>query len=151
MFKIEGKPFNIVIVQCYAPTQDHSDEEIGEYYNEIQECLKLVKSTDVLVVMGDWNAKVGKEETGHITSKFGLGDRNLRGERLIQFCQEENLIVTNTFYQHHKRSTVADPEGGPGGPWPPPQTIRIQHAKINDNIVNTKYSMQTLSTTVCFT
>ena len=65
--------------------------------------MKLVKSTDVLVVMGDWNTKVGKEETGHITAKFGLGDRNLRGERLIQFCQEENLIVTNTFYQHHKR------------------------------------------------
>ena len=53
--------------------------------------------------MGDWNAKVGKEETAHITGKFGLGDRNLRRERLIQFCQEENLIVTNTFYQHHKR------------------------------------------------
>ena len=74
MLKIEGKPFNVVIVQCYAPTKDHSDEEIEEYYNEIQECLKLVKSTDVLVVMGDWNAKVGKEETGHITGKFGLGD-----------------------------------------------------------------------------
>ena len=103
MLKIEGKPFNVVIVQCYAPTQDHSDEVIEEYYNEIQECLKLVKSTDDLIVMGDWNAKVGKEETAHITGKFGLGDRNLRGERLIQFCQEENLIVTNTFYQHHKR------------------------------------------------
>ena len=103
MLKIEGKPFTVVIVQCYAPTQDHGDEEIKEYYNEIHKCLKLVKSTDVLVVMGDWNAKVGKEETGHTTGKFGLGDRNLRGESLIQFCQKETLIATNTFYQHHKR------------------------------------------------
>ena len=98
MLKIEGKPFNVVIVRCYAPTQDHSDEVIEEYYNEIQACLKLVKSTDVLIVMGDWNAKVGKEETAHITGKFGLGDRNLRGERLIQFCQEENLIVTKALF-----------------------------------------------------
>ena len=65
--------------------------------------MKLVKSTDVLILIGDWNAKVGNEESGHITGKCGLGDRNLRGGRLIQFCQEENLVVTNTFYQHHIR------------------------------------------------
>ena len=99
MLKLEGKPFNVVIIQVYAPTADHNNEEVEEFYQQVSECLEEVKSTDVLVVMGDFNAKVGTEAT-EVSGQFGLGEKNERGERLIQFCQEEKLIVTNTMFQH---------------------------------------------------
>ena len=103
MLKIRAKPFDIAIIQSYAPTTSHSDEEVEEHYEEIQRMLKQVKSTDVLMVMGDFNAKVGSEAQQDTVGRFGLGERNERGDRLLHFCIENNLVVINTFFQHPKR------------------------------------------------
>ena len=103
LLKLRAKPFNISIIQTYAPTCSHSDEEIEAHYQEIEMMLKEVKSTDVLIILGDFNAKIGKESFENITGNFGLGKRNERGDRLIQFCIENNMIVSNTFFQQPKR------------------------------------------------
>ena len=101
--KIKGAPFNMSILQTYAPTADHTDEEIEEYYEEVSRTIKTVKSDEILIVMGDMNAKVGKGSFEKITGNHGLGTRNERGERLIQFCSEERLSIVNTFFKHPNR------------------------------------------------
>ena len=83
--KFLAKPFNINIIQVYAPTQDHSDAEIEVFYEEIEKALKFAKSNDVLCVMGDLNAKVGSEPFKSIVGKYRSGEKNGRGERLIEF------------------------------------------------------------------
>ncbi|RUS89973.1 hypothetical protein EGW08_002240 [Elysia chlorotica] len=99
LIKLCGQPFNISIIQTYAPTSDYSDDEIEEYYEEIQTVLRHVKSTDVLIIMGDFNAKVGKGKEGDTVGNYGLGERNERGQRLIHFCVENDLMIANTFFQ----------------------------------------------------
>ena len=113
MIKLQGKPFNISIIQIYAPTQDQEDEEIELFYDETQTAIKNVKTDDMLCVMGDLNAKVGKERTTDITGRYGLGTRNKRGERLIEFCQQNELIITNTYFKQHPRKlyTWKSPDG----------------------------------------
>ena len=113
MIKLQRKPFNISIIQIYAPTQDHEDEEIELFYDEIQTAIKNVKADDILCVMGDLNAKVGKERTTDITGQYGLGTRNKRGERLIEICQQNKLIITNTYFKQHPRKlyTWKSPDG----------------------------------------
>ena len=101
--KFKGAPFNMSILQTYAPTSDYSEEEIEEYYEEVNKTLKTVKSDEILIVMGDLNAKVGKEKYETIVGNHGLGKRNERGERLIQFCNETNLSIMNTFFQQPDR------------------------------------------------
>lgn len=103
LLKIRAKPFNIAIIQTYAPTTDYSEQDIEIYYEELQKVIKEVKSTEILIIMGDFNAKVGNGKQEDIVGGFGLGKQNERGERLFQFCHENNLIVTNTFFQQHPR------------------------------------------------
>ena len=100
MMKLEAKPFNINVMQVYAPTQDHDGEEIEMFYQEIQNGIKYAKSDEVICIMGDLNAKVGDERHSNIVGMHGLGGRNERGERLIQFCQENKLIIANTSFQY---------------------------------------------------
>lgn len=102
LLKLKSKPFDISFIQIYAPTADHSDDEVEEFYDALNLAIKQTKSTDVLFVMGDFNAKVGSVHN-NIVGKFGLGDRNERGTRLIQFCEENKLVVTNTWHQHPLR------------------------------------------------
>lgn len=103
LMKLHAQPFNIAILQLYAPTQDYSDEDLEQFYEEISQVLKQVKSTDVLIVMGDLNAKVGSDKNNKIVGQYGLGRKNERGDRLIQFCTENKLVIANTFYQHPRR------------------------------------------------
>ena len=103
MIKLQGKPFNINIIQIYAPTKDHEDEEIELLYDEIQTEIKKLKTDDLLCVMGDLNAKVGKEKATDMTGQYGLGTRNKRGERLIEFFQRNELIITNIYFKQHPR------------------------------------------------
>ena len=103
MLKLKAKPFDIAIIQTYAPTSSHSDDEIEEHYEEINKMLKEVKSTDVLIIAGDFNAKIGKGSYQDLVGNYGLGDRNPRGDRLLQFSIEKNLVVTNTTFQHPNR------------------------------------------------
>ena len=99
MVKLQGKPFNINILQTYAPTQDHNDEDIEQFYEEIQQAINQAKSDEIICMMGDMNAKVGSISHSNIVGNFGLGDKNDRGERLIQFCKQNQLIITNTWFQ----------------------------------------------------
>ena len=110
---IQGKPFNITIIQVYAPTSNTEEAEIEQFYEDLQDLLELTPKKDVLFIIGDWNAKVGSQETPGVTSKFGLGIWNEAGQRLIEFCQENALVIANTLFQQHKRRlyTWTLPEG----------------------------------------
>ena len=99
----QGKPFNITVIQVYAPTSNTDEAEVERFYEDLQDLLELTPKKDVLFIIGDWNAKVGSQETPGVTGKFGLGIGNEAGQRLIEFCQENALLIANTLFQHHKR------------------------------------------------
>ena len=103
LVKLAGKPFNIAIVQAYAPTGDHTDEDIEKFYQDIEKACREVKSTDVLIVMGDMNAKIGNGKVDGYIGGFGLGNRNERGDRMLEFCVDKDLMVANTYFQHPVR------------------------------------------------
>ena len=96
----QGKPFNITVIQVYAPTSNAEEAEVEPFYEDLQDLLELTPKKDVLFIIGDWNAKVGSQETPRVTGKFGLGMRNEAGQRLIEFCQENALVIVNLFQQH---------------------------------------------------
>ena len=85
---LQGKPFNIMVIQVYAPTSNAEEAEVEWFYEDLQDLLELISKKDVLFIIGDWNAKVGSQETLGVTSKFGLGVWKEAGQRLIEFCQE---------------------------------------------------------------
>ena len=87
----QGKPFNITVIQVYAPTTDVKEAEVEQFYEDLQDFLELIPKKDVLFITGDWNAKVESEEIPGVTGKFGLGVQNEAGQRLIEFCQENAL------------------------------------------------------------
>ena len=97
----QGKPFNITVIQVYAPTSN--TEEAERFYEDLQDLLELTPKKDVLFIIEDWNAKVGSQETAGVTGKFGLGVQNEVGQRLIEFCQENPLVIAYTLFQQHKR------------------------------------------------
>ncbi|CAG4984092.1 unnamed protein product [Colias eurytheme] len=99
LIQLYAKPFNINIIQTYAPTADKSDELNERFYSQIEEALKLTKSNELTIVTGDFNSKVGQGAVSDVVGSFGLGIRNDRGERLVQFCQEHDFIVANTFFK----------------------------------------------------
>ena len=85
----QGKPFSITVIQVYAPKSNAEEAEVEWFYEDLQDLLELTPKKDVLFIIGDWNAKVGSQETPGVTGKFGLGIWNEAGQRLIEFCQEE--------------------------------------------------------------
>ena len=99
----QGKPFNISVIQVYAPTSNAEEAEIERFYEDLQDLLELTPQKYVLSITGDWNAKVGSQEIPGVTGKFGLGVQNEAGQRLIHFCQENTLVIANTLFQQHKR------------------------------------------------
>ena len=99
----QGKPFNITVIQVYAPTSNAEETEVERFYEDLPDLLELTPKKDVLIILGDWNAKVGSQETPGVTGKFGLGMWNEAGQRLIEFCQEIALVIANTLFQQHKR------------------------------------------------
>ena len=96
----QGKPFNITVIQAYAPT---SNAEVEGFYEDLQDLLELTPTKDALFIIGDWNAKVGSQEIPGVTGKFGLGVQNEAGQRLIEFFQENALVIANTLFQQHQR------------------------------------------------
>ena len=86
--RLQGKPFNITVIQVYAPTSNAEETEVEQFYEDLQDLLELTPKTDVLFIIGDWNAKVGSQETPGTTGKFGLGMRNEAGQRLIGFAKK---------------------------------------------------------------
>ena len=111
--RFQGKPFNITVIQVYAPTSNAEEAEVEQFYEDLQDVLELTPKKDVHFIIGNWNAKVGSQETLEVTDKFGLGVQNEAGQRLIVFCQENTLIIANTLFQQHKRRlyTWTSPDG----------------------------------------
>ena len=109
----QGKPFNIMVIQAYAPTSNAEEAEVELFYEDLQDLLELTPKKDVFLIIGDWSAKVRSQETPGVTGKFGLGIWNEAGQRLIEFCQENALVITNTLLQQHKRRlyTWTSPDG----------------------------------------
>ena len=109
----QGKPFNIMVIQVYALTSNTEEAEVIWFYEDLQDLLELTPPKNVLFIIGDWNAEVGSQETPGVTGKFGLGVQNEAGQRLLEFCQENALVITNTFFQQQKRRlyTWTSPDG----------------------------------------
>ena len=109
----QGKPFSITVIQVYAPTSNDEEAEVEWFSDDLLDHLELTLKKDVLFITGDWNAKVGSQEIPGVTSKFGLRVQNEAGQRLIEFCQENALVIANTLFQQHKRRlyTWKSPDG----------------------------------------
>ena len=109
---LQGKPFNITVIQVYAKTSNAEEAEVEQFYEDLQDLLELTLQKDVLFIIGDWNAKVESQETPGATGKFGLGMWNEAGQRLVEFCQEKALVIANTLFQHKRRLyTWTSPDG----------------------------------------
>ena len=111
--RFQGKPFNITVTQVYAPTNNTEEAEVEQFCEDLQDLLELTPKKDVIFIIGDWNAKVGSQETPGVTGKFGLGVQNEAGQMVIKFCQENALIIANTLFQQCKRKlyTWTSPDG----------------------------------------
>ena len=109
----QGKPFNTMVIHVYAPISNAEEAEVEQFYEDLQDLLELTPKKDVLFFIGDWNAKVGSQGTPGVTGKFGLRVQNEAGQRLIEFCQENALVIANTLFQQHKRRlyTWTSPDG----------------------------------------
>jgi len=99
----QGKQFNITVIQVYFPTTNAEEVEVDQYYDSLQDLIKLTFKKGVLFIIGDWNAKVGSQEIPGITGIFNLGVKNERGQRLTEFCQENTLVIANSLFQQHRR------------------------------------------------
>ena len=113
--RFHGKPFNITLIQAYAPTSNTEEAEVQRICEDLQDLLELSlkKKKDVPFIIGDWNAKVGSQEKPGVTGKFGLGIWNEAGQRLMVFCKENTLVIANTLFEQHKRRlyTWTSPDG----------------------------------------
>ena len=109
----QSKPFNITAIQVYTLASYAEEAEVKQFYEDLQDLLELTPPKDVLFIIGKWNAKVGSQETPGVRNKFGLGVQNEAGKRLIEFCQENALVIANTLFQQHKRRlyTWTSPHG----------------------------------------
>ena len=110
---LQGKTFNITVIQVYALTSNAEEAEVERFFEDLQDLLELTPKNDVLFIIGDWNAKVGSQEIPGVTGKFGFGVQNEAGQNLIKFCQENTLVIANTLFQQHKRRryTWTSPDG----------------------------------------
>ena len=111
--RFQGKPFTITVIQVYASTSNAEEAEVEWFYEDLQDLLEVTPPKNVLFIIGNWTAKVGSQEISGITGKFGLGVQNEAGQRLIEFYQENALVIANTFFQQHKRRlyTWTSPDG----------------------------------------
>ena len=111
--RFQGKPFNITVIQVYAPTSNAEEAEVEWFYEDLQDLLELTHPKDILFIIGNWNSKVGSQEIPGVTDKFGLGVQNEAGQRLTEFCQGNTPVIANTLLQQHKRRlyTWTSPDG----------------------------------------
>ena len=111
--RFQGKPFNITVIQVYAPTSNAEEAEAERFNEDLQDLLELTPKKDVLFIIGDWSVKVGSQEIPEETGKFGFGVHKEAGQRLTEFCQENALVIANTLFQKHKRRlyTWTSPDG----------------------------------------
>ncbi|KAL1447598.1 hypothetical protein WDU94_009869 [Cyamophila willieti] len=137
LLQINARPANVNMIQVYAPTTDHSEEEVMEFYGQIADIMRSLPKQDLNMLMGDFNAKVGKGKSGKHIGEFGLGERNERGEILSTFAAEQDLVVMNTFFKQHPRRLYT---------WKSPDKItrnQIDFVLINDRFKNSLLSVKT--------
>ena len=108
LVRFQGKPFNITVIHVYAPTTDAKKAEVGWFYEDLQDLPELTRRKDVLFIIGVWNAKVGSQEIPGVKGKLGFGVQNEAGQSLIEFCQENTLVIANTLYQQHETTLHMD-------------------------------------------
>ena len=101
--RFQDKPFNITVIQVYAPTSNAEEAEVEWFYEDLQDLLGITRKKDVLFIIRDWNAKAGSQETPGVTGKLGLRIRNEAGQMPTEFCQENALVIANTLFQQHKK------------------------------------------------
>ena len=106
--RFQGKPFKITIIQVYAPTSDAEEPEVEQFYEDLQDLLQLTFIKDIIFIIGGWNVEVGSQETPGVTGNFRLGVQNEAGQKLIEFCQENTLVIANTLFHQHKRRLHMD-------------------------------------------
>ena len=94
----QGKPLSITIIQVYAPFSNAEEAEVEWFYEDLKDLLEVTPKKDVFFIIADWNAKVESQEIPEITGKFGLGVQNKAGQRLLEFCQENTLVIENTIF-----------------------------------------------------
>ena len=99
----QGKPFNITVIQAYAPTTNAEEADVEWFCDDLQDLLEITPKKDVLFIIRDWNTEVGSQEISGVTGKFGLGVKNEAGQRLTEFCQENARVIANTLFHLHKR------------------------------------------------
>ena len=104
--RLQGKPFNIIVIQVYAPTSNAEEAEVERSYEDLQDLLELTPKKVILFILGDWNANVGSQETSGVAGKFGLGVQNEAGQRLIELCQENALVIANTVFQNTREDST---------------------------------------------
>ena len=104
----QGQPLNITVIQAYAPISNAEDAEVERFYENLQDLLGLTPKKDVIFIIEDWIAKVGSQEIPEVTCKFGLGVQNEARQRLIEFCQENTLVIGNTLFQQHEKTLHMD-------------------------------------------
>ena len=111
--RFQGKPLKISVSQVYAPNSNAEEAEVEWVCEDLQDLLELTPKNNVLSILGGWNEKVGSQATPGVTGKFGLGVHIESGQRLIEFCQENTLVIVNTCFQQHKRrlDTWTSPDG----------------------------------------
>ena len=102
--RLQGKPFNIIVI--YVPTSNAEEAEVERFYEDLQDLIELTPKKDIHFIIGDWNAKVGSQDTPGVTGKFGLGVQNEAGKRLIEFFQKNALVIANTFFQHTREDST---------------------------------------------
>ena len=110
---LQAKPFNITVIQVYAPSSNAEEADIERFYEDLQDLLGLTPKEEALFIIGDWNTKAGSQEIPGVTGKFGRGVQNEAGQRLTEFFQENTLDITNSLFQQHKRRlyTWTSPDG----------------------------------------
>ena len=104
--RFHGKPFNITVIQIYAPTSSNEEAEVEQFYEDRQDLLELTAKKNVLCIIVDWNAKVKVQETPRVTEKFGSGVWYEAGQRLIEFCKDNTLVIANTLFKKHKKNST---------------------------------------------
>ena len=104
----QGKPFSITVIQVYAPIANAKEAEAEWFYEDLQYLLELTPKNDVPFIIGDWNAKVGSQETPGVTGKFGLGVQNEVGQRQTEFCQENTLVIASPLFLQHETTPHMD-------------------------------------------
>ena len=102
----QGKPFNIMVIQVYAPTSNAEEAQVEWFYEDLQDLVELTPPKNVLFILRDWNAKVGSQEIPGVTGKFGLGVQNEAGQRLIELCQENTLVIASTLNHTTQEKTL---------------------------------------------